>query len=145
MKNTQRRTAILQQVAAAGGPVSAEEIFEALRGQFPTLALSTVYRNLERFAQDGLLDKEVSPDGVFRYARREEHSHYLVCTQCHKPHPAPGVPPDGHGKGAGAGNRASPLTGTSSPCNGKCPRLPKAGKINRGFHGKTRGSLWLYI
>ena len=83
MKNTQRRTAILQQVAAAGGPVSAEEIFEALRGQFPTLARSTVYRNLERFAQDGLLDKEVSPDGVFRYARREEHGHYLVCTQCH--------------------------------------------------------------
>ena len=58
MKNTQRRAAILEQVAAADGPVSAEEIFERLQGRFPTLALSTVYRNLEKLAEDGLIEKE---------------------------------------------------------------------------------------
>lgn len=84
MKNTQRRSAILEQVAAADGPVSAEEIFQRLQGRFPTLALSTVYRNLEKLAEDGLIEKETSPEGVFLYCRCDEHGHYLVCTQCHR-------------------------------------------------------------
>lgn len=84
MKNTQRRSAILEQVAAADGPVSAEEIFQRLQGRFPTLALSTVYRNLEKLAEDGLIEKETSPEGVFLYCRCDEHGHYLVCTQCHQ-------------------------------------------------------------
>lgn len=84
MKNTQRRAAILEQVIAAGGPVSAEEIFERLQGRFPTLALSTVYRNLEKLAEDGLVEKEASPEGVFLYCGHEEHGHYLICTQCHQ-------------------------------------------------------------
>ena len=83
MKNTQRRAAILAEVSASQGPVSAEEIFERLQERFPTLALSTVYRNLERFAADGLVEKETSADGVFRYAGKDDHGHYLVCTQCH--------------------------------------------------------------
>lgn len=83
MKNTQRRAAILAEVSASQGPVSAEEIFERLQKRFPTLALSTVYRNLERFAEDGLVEKETSPDGVFRYAGKDDHGHYLVCTHCH--------------------------------------------------------------
>lgn len=83
MKNTQRRAAILAEVSASQGPVSAEEIFQRLQQRFPTLALSTVYRNLERFAEDGLVEKETSPDGVFRYAGKDDHGHYLVCTQCH--------------------------------------------------------------
>ena len=83
MKKTQRRAAILAEVSASQGPVSAEEIFERLQERFPTLALSTVYRNLERFAADGLVEKETSPDGVFRYAGKDDHGHYLVCTQCH--------------------------------------------------------------
>ena len=83
MKNTQRRAAILAEVSASQGPVSAEEIFQRLQERFPTLALSTVYRNLERFAEDGLVEKETSPDGVFRYAGKDDHGHYLVCTQCH--------------------------------------------------------------
>lgn len=83
MKNTQRRAAILAEVSASQGPVSAEEIFQRLQERFPTLALSTVYRNLERFAADGLVEKETSPDGVFRYAGKDDHGHYLVCTQCH--------------------------------------------------------------
>ncbi len=84
MKKTQRRAAILELVAAADGPISAEELFEHLQKQFPTLALSTVYRNLERFANEGLIEKETSPDGVFRYSSLDGHGHYLVCTQCHK-------------------------------------------------------------
>ena len=83
MKNTQRTAAILAEVSSSQGPVSAEEIFERLQERFPTLALSTVYRNLERFAADGLVEKETSPDGVFRYAGKDDHGHYLVCTQCH--------------------------------------------------------------
>ena len=83
MKNTQRRAAILAEVSASQCPVSAEEIFQRLRQRFPTLALSTVYRNLERFAADGLIEREISPDGVSLYSEKDSHGHYLVCTRCH--------------------------------------------------------------
>ena len=45
-------------------------------------ALSTVYRNLERFTEAGLLEKILFHDGVTRYSAAERHGHYLICTAC---------------------------------------------------------------
>ncbi len=83
LKNTRQRAAILQILRSRREPVSAEEIHEELsrRGNAP--ALSTVYRNLERFVRDGLAVTELLGDSVTRYAvPREQHGHYLVCTGC---------------------------------------------------------------
>lgn len=82
-KNTKQRGAIMEILKNSAEPVSAEEIFAALTGEYPNLALSTVYRNLERFAENGLISRDVFNDGVVRYSLAEEHhGHYLVCTQC---------------------------------------------------------------
>lgn len=82
-KNTKQRGAIMEILKNSAEPVSAEEIFAALTGEYPSLALSTVYRNLERFAENGLISRDVFNDGVVRYSLAEEHhGHYLVCTQC---------------------------------------------------------------
>lgn len=83
IKNTKQRGAIMGILKESAEPVSAEEIFARLTNEYPNLALSTVYRNLERFAADGLINKDVFNDGVVRYSLAEEHhGHYLVCTQC---------------------------------------------------------------
>jgi Fe2+/Zn2+ uptake regulation proteins len=82
-KNTKQRGAMLELLKHSAEPMSAEEIFASLRDEYSTLALSTIYRNLERFAESGLLSKDVFNDGVVRYSLTEEHhGHYLVCTQC---------------------------------------------------------------
>ena len=82
MKNTKQRQAILCLLAQSHGPLTAEDIFQSLRDSCPSLALSTVYRNLERFCAEGLVKKESPNDGIIRYTSGREHGHYLVCTEC---------------------------------------------------------------
>ena len=82
MKNTKQRAAILRLLSQDEGPFTAEEIFEALHTEFPSLALSTVYRNLEKFTEAGLVRRDSFNDGIIRYASVEEHGHYLICTGC---------------------------------------------------------------
>lgn len=83
LKNTKQRGAIMKILQESADPVSAEEIFSRLEPDWPSLALSTVYRNLERFAEEALVHKDVFNDGVVRYSiTQEHHGHYLVCTGC---------------------------------------------------------------
>lgn len=73
----------MQALGQAEAPLSAEEVCAAVTRQYPRLALSTVYRNLERFADAGLLERCLFHDGVTRYSQvREHHGHYLICTAC---------------------------------------------------------------
>ncbi len=83
LKNTKQRCAIMRILKQSAEPVSAEEIFGSLRAEYPNLALSTIYRNLERFAAAALVEKEIFNDGVVRYSiAGENHGHYLICTKC---------------------------------------------------------------
>ena len=66
MKNTKQREAMLCVLRQSTDPLSAEDIFAQMKAAFPSLALSTIYRNLERYS-----------------LAREQHGHYLVCTGCH--------------------------------------------------------------
>lgn len=85
LKNTKQREAIMRVLTDAKAPLSAEEVAQALTEGFPKLALSTVYRNLERFAQAGLVERSLFHDGITRYSlERGRHGHYLICTACHE-------------------------------------------------------------
>ena len=82
MKNTRQRAAILRVLDESAEPLSAEEVHSRLRGEEPSLALSTVYRNLERFCSENLLHRDTFGDGVVRYSPARRHGHYLICTGC---------------------------------------------------------------
>ncbi len=83
MKNTKQRTAVMRILKQSSDPVSADDVFAALKDEYPSLALSTVYRNLERFADESMVKKDVWSDGIVRYSLADKHhGHYLICTQC---------------------------------------------------------------
>ncbi len=82
LKNTPSRAAILRLLRESREPLSAEEIHGALCREKRQTALSTVYRNLERFVEMGLIKTELFGDGVTRYFAEEQHGHYLICTSC---------------------------------------------------------------
>ncbi len=82
MKNTRQRAAILRVLDESTEPLSAEEVFTRLRETEPAMALSTVYRNLERFCSENLLARDDFGDGVVRYSPARRHGHYLICTGC---------------------------------------------------------------
>ena len=72
---------ILEIVSSSRSHKTAEEIFDALRQTYPSVALATVYNNLNRLLQEGLIRK-VSVEGMpDRYDRIQRHDH-LVCKGC---------------------------------------------------------------
>lgn len=78
---TKYGTKILEIVSASRSHMTAEEIFDTLRRTYPAVVLATVYNNLNRLLQEGLIRK-VSVEGMpDRYDRIQRHDH-LVCKGC---------------------------------------------------------------
>ena len=72
---------ILEIVESSHSHMTADQIFDALRRTYPTVALATVYNNLNRLWQEEKIHK-VSVEGMpDRYDRVERHDH-LVCKKC---------------------------------------------------------------
>lgn len=75
--------AIFQIVEASRSHMTAEQVFAALRQQYPNVVLATVYNNLNRLWENGQIRK-VSVEGMpDRYDRTARHDH-LVCKECGK-------------------------------------------------------------
>ena len=80
---TPQRLMILEQVEAAEGHVSAEEILQRICTQYPSLNISTVYRTLELLKELGLVTETDMGDGRGRFhAMDKGHHHHLVCSVC---------------------------------------------------------------
>ena len=83
MRMTRQRKLILDVLERLDLPCSAEELLQASLPEDPTLALSTIYRNLERMQDDGQVLKTRFQDGIARFEKAgASHRHYLVCTHC---------------------------------------------------------------
>jgi Fur family peroxide stress response transcriptional regulator len=63
---------------------SAEEIHEALSGQFPTLSLATVYNTLEALRERGDIIEIGADFDKKRFDRVTKSHHHLICIRCHK-------------------------------------------------------------
>lgn len=83
-KLTGPRQGILEVLCRQDHPVSAKEIFSALREGDCDLA--TVYRSIHLLENMGMLKRYDLGDGVARFELLREgddgHHHHLVCTQC---------------------------------------------------------------
>lgn len=79
---TPQRRAIVELLRNAGRPLSMPELLES----DPTLAQSSVYRNLVVLEQAGVVLRVVTGDEFARYELAEDltghHHHHLVCVSC---------------------------------------------------------------
>lgn len=72
---------ILEIVESSHSHMTAEQVFDALRESCPSVVLATVYNNLNRLCDEGLV-RRVSVEGMpDRYDRTARHDH-LVCRRC---------------------------------------------------------------
>ena len=80
---TRQRTEILGALEDAPTPVSAQDLFVHLRGAGASISLATVYRQLQRLADEGTADRLVRDSGelAFRMCGTGHH-HHLVCREC---------------------------------------------------------------
>lgn len=88
LKRTKARVMILK-VLEKSLPLTAGEVYEAVRGKDMRLSLSTVYRNCEALAENGLLLRSTMlADGLIRYEYAHgTPSHHAVCLSCHRVFP----------------------------------------------------------
>ena len=81
-RNTWQRGAILRAVGAASCHVTAEDVHRRLRGGSRPIGLATVYRALDGFVRDGLVESVHVGDGKMRYGLAAKHHDHVVCLNC---------------------------------------------------------------
>ena len=81
---TRLQRAILKIVEESKGHLSAKDVYMIVQKLYPSVAMGTVYRNLNQFAEDKLI-RRVSGVGASDYyeANTSPHSH-AVCISCGK-------------------------------------------------------------
>jgi Fur family peroxide stress response transcriptional regulator len=82
LKATAPRLAILRLLEADRTHPSAQAVLDALKPEYPTLSLSTVYETLEAFLRAGLC-RPVAGEGALLRVDGTTHAHdHAVCRQC---------------------------------------------------------------
>lgn len=79
LKITHQRIVVYQAMIFAKNHPTAEQIFDSIKTKNPSITLATVYKTLETFAENHLINKVSSPRGAMRYdARIDNHNHIYV-------------------------------------------------------------------
>jgi Fur family ferric uptake transcriptional regulator len=80
---TPQRMMILEAIADSGGHISAEEIHQKVRGAYPYLDISTVYRTLDLLKSLHLISETDMGRGHSQYELLSKGlHHHLVCREC---------------------------------------------------------------
>ncbi len=80
---TPQRVRVAAALEAARRQVTAQELWESLRGSDPSLGRATVFRTLETLVAAGAARRLEQDGHVYGYiACRPEHHHHLSCVGC---------------------------------------------------------------
>jgi len=84
-RRTEQRVLVAEALATAKRALSAQELYERIRVNHPTIGRATVYRALEQQVEDGMASRFERDGHVSAYiACDAEHHHHLVCTNCQR-------------------------------------------------------------
>lgn len=88
IKKTKQREAVFRILEEMKKPMSAADIYQEImrRDAACGYAVSTVYRALQIFEEEGFVDKTSLPDSDMALYEWNEggHMHYAICLNCHK-------------------------------------------------------------
>lgn len=91
LKVTAQRVAILEALEQRPGcHLTAEEIYDCVKEEYPEIGLATVYRTVQLLSELNVIDKLSLDDGYIRYeiGKMEQpnghHHHHLICLNCGK-------------------------------------------------------------
>ncbi|MCO5177672.1 MAG: transcriptional repressor [Thermomicrobiales bacterium] len=80
---TPQRLLILELLFSHGDHMTAEEIFTAAERRFPYINMSTVYRTLEFFRDEGIVTETDLGNGRRHFALlSDDPHHHLICLSC---------------------------------------------------------------
>jgi len=83
VRSTSQRTAVLDSLRGSGRFRTAQDIYSELRSGGARIGLTTVYRHLQKLADDGTIHAVQTTDRQTAYRLCSQGAHYhLVCTGC---------------------------------------------------------------
>ena len=88
LKVTNQRLLVLETIAGHPGEhLTAEEIYELAKEQYPEIGLATIYRTVQGLVELNVIDKVSFDDGFVRYelgsAKADSHHHHhAICQEC---------------------------------------------------------------
>lgn len=88
LKVTTQRLAILEVLKNRPEEhLTAEQIYEGVKQNYPEIGLATVYRTIQVLSDLNLIDKLNLDEGYVRYeisrsAKKTHHHHHLICLEC---------------------------------------------------------------
>lgn len=84
LKFTHQRMVIYKSIFLATSHPTAEQVFEDIREENPSVSVATVYKTLDSFVQVGMIQRFVDQNGLMRFdAIVDAHSH-LYCRHTHE-------------------------------------------------------------
>src|SRR3989344_7934200 len=83
MKQTKARSAIVSFLEKEHVPLDVSQINNYLQKKHIFIDLVTIYRNLDLFYKEGIIDRLELQEGKFRYEiKHKTDHHHLVCQKC---------------------------------------------------------------
>ncbi len=83
-RNTIQRDIVLNTVIGLKGHVTADEVYETIKKEYPNISRGTVYRNLKILSEEGKIKKVVIPYGSDRYDFTTTEHYHVRCVRCEK-------------------------------------------------------------
>ena len=80
-RNTKQKNLVLQAVRIKSHP-TAEEIYSEVVKELPNISLTTVYRNLNKLAEQGIIKRLLIPDQPDRFEKNPMKHYHISCKEC---------------------------------------------------------------
>ena len=81
-RQTKQREAILKLLRDDYGHLTADQIYDEVREEIPSLSKGTVYRNLRVLREMGLVSELDPSDTVSRFEAKRDSHYHLRCVRC---------------------------------------------------------------
>lgn len=81
-RNTIQRALVLDAVNKLHNHPTANEVYETIVKEHPDISVATVYRNLNKLSDEGLIRKRIIPGTVDRFDHLCSNHYHARCKQC---------------------------------------------------------------
>jgi Fur family ferric uptake transcriptional regulator len=82
-RTTQARKELIYLMKNTYQPYTVTGMLVLLQKKGIVINKTTVYRQMERMRQEGIVQEVFLSDGIRRFEARGDHHHHLVCQHCH--------------------------------------------------------------